>query len=184
MPGFPQAASAGAEPRNQRRPEALAARPPHVDAGDGEDDAKAGGDLDQPVARLAEKQRAVDLLEEQVPAAILRHGPQHGARIGIDGEDVTDLAHRHRHHHRCCGVIRRADVLHRGLGPEGCARRLGQRGGGKRLCLWGNRQPVAMFRQVGREQHHEEAGDGQHEQEWNNVEPGIEVPAPDGAIEA
>ena len=173
--------------RKQGRAEAAAiARPPQIDAGDDEDDAEAGGDLDQEVTGAtvrAHEQFAVYVGEEVVPCPGLRAVLKDRAAVGID-----------RHHAIAVGEI---DLNDRGMvrppgrdelaecpAGVGSSRAIGLRGGSQLLALRRDLEPVSVFGRHTGEPENGEARKGKSQKKGYNEETGIEVPAPDGAIKS
>lgn len=72
MQFLPERASLRPEIGEQHPAESASiARPPHVEAGQHQHDAEAGGDVDQAVADTAQKQRAVDVVGPVEPDVVL-----------------------------------------------------------------------------------------------------------------
>ncbi len=125
----------------------------------------------------------MDLVRPVEPGLILDHGADHRRPMGVDGYDVILTAR---------GDDDEIGAIRRGRNHEHL-----QRASGHRLlrgvCLGGKARPLAVgcngvFRPEKRLDgvavEHDQPGDGQHEEERQDQQARVEVPAPDGAIEA
>ena len=179
----PQGAATKRKIRLQRSAQlASVARPPEIKAGQQQRQAQAGGRLDHIVAVAAHQQLAVDVGHELVPRAGLGHVTQDLSVMRIERQHAVAAVEIDTHQ---CRIVR----------PPGCHvfAELRPRVGGQRLVhllgdaeLLGLRrylQPVAIFRRHTGDEQHDETGDGKDGEKRRHDEAGIEVPAPDGAVE-
>jgi hypothetical protein len=178
----PHRPAAAANRGDQGRAPARIARPPHVKPCGDQHHAEGCCDLDHPVTGDTEQEVAVNVVEEVIPAAAAGKLRQNGGCVGIDGDhgrlavkiDAEDGG-------EICGAG--GHILpERAAGNGGqCGIGLGRDGLGNRLRL--NRDAFAVAAVDISDPGHGHAGDGQHGEEGNDIEPGIEMPAPCRKIE-
>jgi hypothetical protein len=178
----PHRPAAAANRGDQGRAPARIARPPHVKPGGDQHHAEGGRDLKHPVAGDAEHEVAVNVVEEIIPAAAAGEFSENGRGVGVD-----------RDHGRLAVEIDAedggeiggtgGDILPERAAGNGRQRRIGlhRDGLGDRLRL--NRDAFAVTAVDIGDPGHGHAGDGQHGEEGNDIEPGIEMPAPCREIE-
>ncbi|CAM5202641.1 hypothetical protein BTHI11S_03371 [Bosea thiooxidans] len=163
---------------------ALPARPPQIEAGEHEQDGPAADDLDDAVRHRSEIGEAVQLADNPHHGAAIRDLPEHARVIGVDID----------HHPRAGGVADR-DL---GGSARGFRRHVFYRLAGEGLHRLGDdlgRRPLARragldLLQVAMDQavdlgpeEVESTGHGQQDEKGQGDQSGIEMPAPDGAIE-
>ena len=177
---FPEAAAPARKVGHQRAPAHF--RQPHVKPRGDEQQHQRDRRFDQPVPRVADHERAVDLVGIGVKRFRLVDLVQHLASVGIYGNRDHRIGVTDCEEGRSVDALWR-DILVQNAIRNGCQRGLGLSRDRQRAFAHGDVGDIAHLVGLARGQQHDHAGDRQRHDEGDDKKPGIEMPAPGGEVQ-